>query len=51
MDELLAWLGWLGQIVRGYVVSAAFSKSKTSKNQDEASQTSEHPQPSFKVNL
>ena len=26
MDELLAWLGWLRQVVRGYVASAMLER-------------------------
>jgi hypothetical protein len=31
MNELLAWLGWLGQVVRAYVASATCSKAKSPK--------------------
>ena len=31
MDELLVWLGWLGQVVRSYVASAASQKAKSAK--------------------
>jgi hypothetical protein len=31
IDELLAWLGWLGQVVRGYVASATCTKAKLPK--------------------
>jgi len=31
IDELLAWLGWLRQVVRGYVASATCTKAKLPK--------------------
>jgi hypothetical protein len=36
MDKLVAWLGWLGQVVRGCVASAAYSRAKAGKSQDSA---------------
>jgi hypothetical protein len=31
IDELLAWLGWLRQVIGGYVASASYNKAKLPK--------------------
>ncbi|HLH52606.1 MAG TPA: hypothetical protein VKY92_03230 [Verrucomicrobiae bacterium] len=36
LDELMAWLGWLGQVVRGYVASAAHLRAQAVKRSEPA---------------